>query len=160
NMNRLWSIESVFTNTGAMADHRLALRSELGLPFVLALEEVLGGGSPTGELFREAKVVKFVKVLAAELTKNKGKSILIARRRQQPEVHAVVARINQTLNAPGNTLDYVEDPDGDRKPHVEAIQEVARAMASGQIGTFLMIGGNPVYDAPADLDFAKALAAV
>ena len=29
-------------------------------------------------------------------------------------------------------------------------------MAAGQVDTLLILGGNPVYDAPADLEFARA----
>jgi molybdopterin-containing oxidoreductase family iron-sulfur binding subunit len=78
-MNRLWAIESVFTNTGAMADHRLALRCELGLPFAMALDAALGGGSapPPAEFLKEPKVDKFLKVLAEELTRNAGKAVVI-----------------------------------------------------------------------------------
>ncbi|HSR96486.1 MAG TPA: TAT-variant-translocated molybdopterin oxidoreductase [Kofleriaceae bacterium] len=161
-MNRLWSVESTFSNTGAMADHRLALRSELGLPFAMALDAALGGGAPpNAELLKEPKVDKYLKVLVEELKKNDGKSVVIAGRRQPPEVHALVARINQAIHAPGQTLEYVEDPDGDRPTHLKAITELTKAMAApGGIGTLIIIGGNPVYDAPADLDFAAALKSV
>ncbi|HEY0478500.1 MAG TPA: TAT-variant-translocated molybdopterin oxidoreductase [Kofleriaceae bacterium] len=157
-MNRLWAIESVFSNTGAMADHRLALRAELGLPFAMALDARLAGGSePSAEFLKEPKVDKFLRVLVEELKQNAGKAVVIAGRRQPPEVHALVARINQAIGAPGQTLDYLDDPDGDRPTHLRAITELARAMAAGQVGTLIMLGGNPVYDAPADLDFAGAL---
>jgi molybdopterin-containing oxidoreductase family iron-sulfur binding subunit len=160
-MNRLWSIESVFTNTGAMADHRLGLRSELGVPFAIALDALLSGGSaPAAEFLREPRTEKFLRVLVDELKKNAGKSVVIAGRRQPPEVHALVARINQVIGAPGQTLDYVEDPDGERPTHLRAISELTKAMAGGQVGTLIMLGGNPVYDAPADLDFAAALKSV
>jgi len=160
-MNRLWSIESVFTNTGAMADHRLALRAELGLPLAIALDARLSGGSPPAAAFlQESKVDKFVHFLVEELKANHGKAVVIAGRRQPPEVHALVARINQAIGAPGTTLDYVEDPDGDRPSHLRAIAELTRAMAAGQVGALIMLGGNPVYDAPADLDFAAALGKV
>jgi molybdopterin-containing oxidoreductase family iron-sulfur binding subunit len=160
-MNRLWTIESVFTNTGAMADHRLALRSELGLPFALALDAALRGGtSPSSEFLKEPKVEKFLKVLVDELKQNKGKAVVIAGRRQPPEVHALVARINQSIGAPGTTLDYVEDPDGDRPPHLRSISELVRQITAGQVGTLIILGGNPVYDAPADLEFASALKTV
>jgi MoCo/4Fe-4S cofactor protein with predicted Tat translocation signal len=160
-MNRLWSIESVFTNTGAMADHRLALRAELGLPLAIALDARLSGGTaPAAEFLRELKVERFLRFLVDELKANHGKAVVIAGRRQPPEVHALVARINQAIGAPGATLDYVEDPDGDRPSHLRAITELTRAMSAGQVGTLIMLGGNPVYDAPADLDFAAALGKV
>jgi MoCo/4Fe-4S cofactor protein with predicted Tat translocation signal len=157
-MNRLWTIESVFTNTGAMADHRLALRAEQGLPFAMALDAALGGGAaPAAEFLKEAKVDKYLKVLVDELKQNKGKAVVIAGRRQPPEVHALVARINDAIGAVGNTLEYVEDPDGDRPTHLRSITDLARQMAAGQVGALLIIGGNPAYDAPADLAFADAL---
>jgi len=157
-MNRLWAIESVFSNTGAMADHRLALRTELGLPFAIALDARLSGGSDQpAEFLREPRTEKFLRVLVEELRHNAGKAVVIAGRRQPPEVHALVARINQAIGAPGATLDYVEDPDGDRPSHLRAITELGKAMSAGQVGTLIMLGGNPVYDAPADLDFAAAL---
>ncbi|HEX7838391.1 MAG TPA: TAT-variant-translocated molybdopterin oxidoreductase [Kofleriaceae bacterium] len=157
-MNRLWAIESTFTNTGAMADHRLALRAELGLPLAMALDARLAGGTePSAEFLKEPRIEKYLKVLVEELRHNAGKAVVIAGRRQPPEVHALVARINQAIGAPGQTLDYVEDPDGDRPAHLRAITELTRAMAAGQVGALIMLGGNPMYDAPADLDFAAAL---
>jgi molybdopterin-containing oxidoreductase family iron-sulfur binding subunit len=157
-MNRLWAIESVFSNTGAMADHRLPLRSELGLPFAMALDAAFGGGpSPSAEFLKEPKVDKYLKVLIDELKQNTGKAVVIAGRRQPPEVHALVARINQAIGAPGATLDYVEDPDGERPTHLRAISDLAKEMTAGRVAALLMIGGNPVYDAPADLAFADAL---
>src|ERR1044071_9621907 len=131
-MNRLWAIESVFSNTGAMADHRLALRTELGLPFAIALDARLSGGSELpADFLKEPRTEKFLRVLVAELNDNKGKAVVIAGRRQPPEVHALVARINQAIGAPGQTLDYVEDPDGDRPTHLRAITELTKAMAGG-----------------------------
>ena len=157
-INRLWSIESVFSNTGAMADHRLGLRSELGLPFAMALDAALGGGtSPAAEFLKEPKVDKYLKVLVEELKRNTGKAVVIAGRRQPPEVHALVARINQAVGAPGATLEYVEDPDGERPSHLRAIGDLTKLMTAGRVGTLIMIGGNPVYDAPAELAFGTAL---
>jgi MoCo/4Fe-4S cofactor protein with predicted Tat translocation signal len=160
-INRLWAVESLFTNTGAMADHRLALRAELGLPFAMALDAALRGGAPpTCEALAEPKVAKYLKVLVEELKANRGRAVVLAGRRQAPEVHALVARINEAIGAPGKTLDYIEDPDGDRAAHVKSISDLAHAIAGGRVGTLLIVGGNPVYDAPADLELDKAVKAV
>jgi len=110
-MNRLYAIESVFSNTGAMADHRLALRSELGLPFAVALDAMLtNGAQPPAAFLQEQKIAQFLGAVADELKANTGKAIVIAGRRQPPEVHALVAKINQAIGAVGATLDYIEDP--------------------------------------------------
>jgi molybdopterin-containing oxidoreductase family iron-sulfur binding subunit len=160
-MNRLWVAESVFSNTGAMADHRLAMRSELGLPFALALDAaVSGGAAPNSEFLKEGKVDQFIKVLAEELKLNTGRAVVIAGRRQSPEVHAVVAKINQVIGAVGTTLDYVEDPEPGRASHLQSITQLAQDMAAGRVPTLIILGGNPVYDAPVDLDFAGGLAKV
>jgi MoCo/4Fe-4S cofactor protein with predicted Tat translocation signal len=164
-INRLWAAESTLSHTGAMADHRLAIRSEHGLPFTMALGAALGvGGQPNSELRNEKKVQQFVTVLAEELKANRGRAVVIAGRRQSPEVHALVAQINQAIDAPGKTLEYLEYPEGspelDRPSHVASIQTLARDLAGGKVGTLIILGGNPVYDAPADLSFAAALAKV
>ncbi len=157
-MNRLWSVESAFTNAGAMADHRLGLRSDLCLPFVLGLDAALGNGAaPAAPVLQEKKVAEFIKHLADELRANNGRAVLVAGRRQPPEVHAIVARINQTIGAP---VDYHVDPDPDRKTHLQSIVELATAMKNRQVQTLIILGGNPVYDAPADLDFGTALGSV
>ncbi len=160
-MNRLYSIESVFSNTGALADHRLPIRSELCLPFVMALDAAISGGvAPSAEFLKEATVAPFIEALVEELKANTGKAVLIAGRRQPPVVHALVAKINAAIGAVGKTLEYLKDPWEDRPTHLEAIKELTRDMNAGQVKTLIILGGNPVYDAPVDLDFAGGLAKV
>jgi Fe-S-cluster-containing dehydrogenase component len=98
-----------------------------------------------------------VRVLAEELKQNAGRAVVIAGRRQPPEVHAIVARINDHIKA---QLEYLEDPGADRPSHVASIAALAADMTAGRVSTLLMLGGNPVYDAPADLDFGAVLAKV
>ncbi|MBK9071218.1 MAG: Fe-S-cluster-containing hydrogenase [Myxococcales bacterium] len=160
-MNRLWSVESAFTNTGAMADHRLALRSELVLPFLMALDALLiGGSAPNAGFLKEQKVSQFLTVLVEELREQRGHAVLAAGRRQSPDVHALVAKINAAIAAPGATLSYFEDPEPDRVSHAQSIAQLVADIGTGQVETLLILGGNPVYNAPVDLDFAAALAKV
>ncbi len=164
-MNRLWTVESQYSNTGAMADHRLALRSELILPLVLALDAALGGGStkPASQFLEEKKVAQFVKVLASELQlakETKTKAVVIVGHKQPAEVHAAVAKLNATLGAPGRTLDYHEVSDPQRATHLQSMVDLVKELESGRVDQLIILGGNPVYDAPADLNFAAALAKV
>ncbi|MCX5741971.1 MAG: TAT-variant-translocated molybdopterin oxidoreductase [Proteobacteria bacterium] len=163
-MNRLWSVEAQFTHTGAMADHRLAMRSEHVLPFAKALDVELGGGGAKVEssFLGDANVRTYLSVLAQELADNKRKglsSIVVAGRRQPAEVHAIVAHINATLNATA-VLDYYEDADQERQPHLASITALAKDLEANKVQTLIILGGNPVYDAPADLNFGALLAKV
>lgn len=160
-MNRLWTVESVFTSTGAMADHRLPLRAELVLPLAMALDASLNGGAaPSSEFLREPKIAKFLTVLVEEMQQSGQHAVVVAGRRQPPEVHALVARINDKLGSIGTTLNYIEDPDPSRPSHLESITELAKKMAQGAVKTLFILGGNPVYDAPWDLKFDEALSKV
>jgi Fe-S-cluster-containing dehydrogenase component len=162
-MSRLWSVESTFSSTGASADHRLPLRSELVKPFLQALEQQIqgaGGSAPGSAALAELKVAKFLAALAKDLVQNRGGGALVAvGYRQPPEVHAIAARINHLLGAT-DIVTYTEDPDPARPPHWVDLQELVSAMKSGAVETLFILGGNPVYDAPVGLDFAGALAKV
>ncbi len=80
--------------------------------------------------------------------------------RQAPAVHALAAVLSDALRATGSTITYTADPSPDRPSHLEAISDLARRIRGDEIETLLILGGNPAYDAPADLDFADLLAGV
>jgi molybdopterin-containing oxidoreductase family iron-sulfur binding subunit len=111
-MNRHYAVESAFSITGAGADHRLPLRSELILPFAMALRaRVTGaGGDESAEFLKDERVKKVLDAIVEDLGEHNGRSIVIAGRRQPAIVHAIVADINEKLGAVGQTLDYVSDP--------------------------------------------------
>ena len=76
------------------------------------------------------------------------------------EVHAAVHRINAQLDNIGRTLTYTADPAADRPGHIAAITQLVERINAGDVKTLLVLGGNPVYDAPTDLQFADAFAKV
>jgi Fe-S-cluster-containing dehydrogenase component len=163
-INRLYAIESNFSSTGAVADHRLPLRSELILPFVMELAARFGASDrPSGAAsVAEDRIKDFIDVLAEELGANRDKGVVVvAGPRQPPLVHALVARINEALGATTTrTLEYVREPDTDRLEHKAAIDRLVKDIDQGQVDYLFILGGNPVYDAPVDLGFAAALAKV
>ncbi len=158
-MNRLYAVESAFTSTGSVADHRLPLRSDRALAFVLALEAKLFGGSAPSEQFLQAgKAAKLLAAVAEDLSKARGRGVVAAGARQSADVHAVVARINDRLGNAGKTVVYRAV--ADRPTHLADIAALAKDVAAGEVDTLVVLGGNPIYDAPADLDLAAAFAKV
>ena len=158
---RVWSIESAFSHTGAVADHRLPLRSELVLPFVMALEAKLGRGAPpSAEFLKDAKISQFLDVLADELSHSgpHAPGLLVAGPSQPPQVHAIVARLNARLGAHGVT--YLRAQGVSPLPPVLGIKNLVTEMRSGSVDVLLILGGNPVFNAPADIKFSEALSKV
>ena len=90
---------------------------------------------------------------------NRGRSVVCAGPAQPPEVHAAVHRINALLGNVGEkgTIAYTQTSDPERPSYVEAIRTLVDEMNAGKVDTLLILGGNPVYNAPADLAFGEAL---
>jgi MoCo/4Fe-4S cofactor protein with predicted Tat translocation signal len=162
-MNRLYAAEPLVSITGAMADHRLAVGGDAigALGLALAAELAMAGvrvpplgrsGAPPSEAARA-----FVRAAAKDLAGAGASGLVIAGPRQGAAVHALAHLINVALGAVGTTVTYLDPGVPDRPPHVEAIAKLVEAMHAGEVGTLLILGGNPVFDAPADLDFAAAL---
>ena len=159
NVLRLWSVESTLSLTGAAADQRLALRHEQLLPFLLALEARLSGaaGAPSGGFLESPRVKRFLELLAEDLKAQHGESLLCAGPRQPALVHALVHRLNAALGNVGRTLAYSEEPEGARPDPVAALAALVQELEAGRVEALVILGGNPLYDAPADVDFARAL---
>lgn len=177
-MSRLYSVESQFTTTGAAADHRLAIKSsEIPALLVelrdLVTEAVAGNGdlqagSDEGEQHDELAHAagpsreEFLSAMAEDLAAAKGRSVVIVGRSQSAEAHAIGHEINAILEAVGETVVYTDEPapaEGEESPiKSEALPELLGAIAAKKVDTVLILDGNPVYDCPANLELAEALA--
>jgi molybdopterin-containing oxidoreductase family iron-sulfur binding subunit len=151
-MSRLYVIEGRFSLTGGMADHRLRLPSSSigGLAILLAAklstEDTLPGSFAA---FADPTVNAWITEVAKDLSNAKGRSVIICGSQQPPEVHALVKQMNESL---GNK-DITYSPRF--VPHVLAasIGDLAEQITQGAIKTLFVLGGNPVFNAPADLGF-------
>jgi molybdopterin-containing oxidoreductase family iron-sulfur binding subunit len=158
-MNRLYSVESTFSLTGSMADHRLRLASSHMLAFTAALSaEVTGDASfaalAGGLEFKDK--AQWLSAAAADLKAHRGASLVVAGNHLPASVHAVVYALNVALGNVGATVDFVSLPDHS----AASIGDVVAAAKSGAVKTLVILGGNPAYNAPADLDFAGAIKGV
>src|SRR4029453_14575202 len=72
-------------------------------------------------------------------------------------VHALAHAMNAALGNTGKTVRYVAPPAGAPAAQTAAFSELTREMADGKVETLVIMGGNPVFNAPADLEFTKPL---
>ena len=159
-MNRLYAVEAVYSLTGAMADHRLRLESRQIAPFLAALAARLGSSAAgAGATAVPGVDARWIDALAKDLQASRGKSLIVAGERQPAAVHAAVCALNTSLGNTGKTVSYYETKDA-ALPSVSSLASLVSAMNAGAIKTLVVLGGNPVFDAPADLDFASAMAKV
>ena len=160
-MNRLYAVEGVYSLTGAMADHRLRLESRQIAPFLAALAARLAPPEAGAASLAGAGVPgvdpRWIDALAKDLLANRGKGLIVAGERQPAAVHAAVCALNTHLGNTGKTVSYYETKDA-ALPSVSSLASLVAAMNAGTIKTLVVLGGNPVFDAPADLDFASAMA--
>ena len=152
-MSRLWAIEAAFSNTGANADHRLRVPARAVAATLAALAGQLGAGPATPA--PEGVDAAWLKAAAADLAANKGASIIVAGPRQSAAVHAAVFALNAFLGNVGTTIEY-HDPADALLPSSSGLGELTGALGAGRIKTLVIAGGNPAYDAPADLGFTEA----
>src|SRR5579863_5279881 len=150
NMNRLYVIESTPSSTGAKADHRIA-GSATGLSF--AARGFLN--SPAGSVAADS--FKDISAIAEDLKNHRGTSTVVAGEHQNPETHALAHLLNESLGNVGKTVFYTDPVDANPVNQTESIKDLAADMRAGKVDLLIILGGNPAYDAPADLNFADAL---
>ncbi len=93
----------------------------------------------------------------ADLRKHQGSSIVIPGDHLPPAVHAFAHAINAELGNVGNTVFYSDPVDANPINQTESIKDLVADMTGGKADLLIILGGNPAYDAPADLNFADAL---
>jgi len=133
-MSRLYAVESLFTLTGASADHRLRVAAGEMLQVAGLVGDV--GGAIAGEN------TKFISDWIAECKKdlaaNPGNVLVVAGQRQPIEVHLLAYKLNSALGAIGKTITLV--------PVAENSGADLKQLDSGATDTLVILGGNPAYN--------------
>lgn len=156
-MSRLYVAESYYSATGAMADHRKRVRSSEIAGLANAIAAGLGVAGVTTTAFADDP---FVVALVADLQSAGSRGLVVAGENQPAEVHAVCAAINSALGAVGTTLVLLDAGEASLTPQGDAMQALVSDINAGNVDTLIMMGVNPVYDAPAALNFAAAMRTV
>ena len=155
-MSRIYSVESNFTVTGGFADHRLPMRSSDIASFVAALSTKMSGGSAPGLSAKGADA--FLDAIVDDLKHHHGAAVITCGPTQPAEVHAHVAALNVQMGAVGQTVNYL--PATAVGSSMEEVKALVGKMNDGEIDNLVILGGNPVFTMPADLEFAAALGKV
>jgi molybdopterin-containing oxidoreductase family iron-sulfur binding subunit len=152
NMNRLYVIESTPTTTGAKADHRWPVRATEVLEVARMIGERLFGQH--GPVHNASD---FAVAVDQELVNHRGAGLVIVGDHQPPAVHALAHSLNAQFGNVGKTVFYTDPIDGNPINQTESLKELVADMNGGKVDLLIILGGNPAYDAPADLNFAEAM---
>ncbi|MCU1308949.1 MAG: Molybdopterin oxidoreductase, iron-sulfur binding subunit, partial [Candidatus Angelobacter sp.] len=153
-MSRLYVVESQMSTTGGKADNRLPMRAAEIEQFASALAAAVGAGG--GGTIDDEAAKKFLAVVAKDLQANRGKCAIIPGENQSPAVHALAAAMNSALGNVGKTVAYVEPIEPNPTEQGAGLKELVADMNAGRVTLLVVIGGNPIYNAPADLNFEAA----
>ena len=154
-ISRLYVVESTPTVTGGRADHRLPLRtSEMeGFAWALAAKLGVAGSAKRGAAYTAN--AKFIDVVARDLRQHGAASVVIAGAQQSPAVHALAHGINQALGNNGTTVVHTDPIEANPVDQVASLKDLLKDLDQGAVDLLLILGGNPVYNAPADLNFRE-----
>jgi len=159
NLNRLYSIESSPTTTGMKAEHRLGLRASEVPAFAAALAAAVGvSGASASSYSWTAEQQKYLAALAKDLKAHAGKSVVIPGLYQDPSVGALAMAINNALGNVGKTVLVGSQPVNPvpSKNQFKDMQALVSDLNAGKVDWLVILNGNPIYNAPADLDFGNA----
>ncbi|HEY6825074.1 MAG TPA: 4Fe-4S dicluster domain-containing protein, partial [Steroidobacteraceae bacterium] len=148
-MSRLYVAECMPSLTGVAADARMPCRPSEVVTIAQQIAAHLDGRA-------EDQVNPWLRAVLADLHTHRGRSLVLAGAGQPARVHALTHYINGALGNLGSTVEFIA-PGGAVPAQEESIGALARDMRLGRVDTLLILDGNPVYDAPVDLEFASAL---
>lgn len=167
--NRLYTVESTLSLTGMNSDYRLRLKPEAQFELIMAIinelqnKNVVSDAIDTSE-FKLLDVAGKYNLpeetlihLVNDLIKNKGKSLVYAGDHLPEEIHIAVNILNEELG-----YSKIYDEKQSRIPvrllsDVAEFKRLVNKMNSGEVGLVIHYGTNPVYNLPADLEYAAAL---
>ena len=156
-MNRLYAVEAAPSPTGAKADHRLPLRASEMETFAAAMAGAVGvAGAPAVS----GPHATWIQAVAKDLREHRGACVVIAGDQQTPAVHAWAQAMNLALGNVGKTIVHTDSLEAEPVDQIESLRELVTEMDAGRVELLVIVGGNPVYNAPADFTFRERMAKV
>ncbi len=154
-MNRMYAVETMPTVTGFKADHRLALKPSDIDAFAAALAVGVGANPSGAGLSPEAQ--RFLSVLLADIRRSGGRFAVLAGPNSSPACHAAALAVNAAQGSVGKTVVYTQTVAPLPSEQSADLKALVADMNAGKVQWLVMLGVNPLYNAPADLNFQDAL---
>jgi MoCo/4Fe-4S cofactor protein with predicted Tat translocation signal len=148
-MNRLYVVETNPTVTGFKAEHRLALKpSEID-----AFAGALAGG---GSTLTNPDAQKFLTAVLDDIKKSGGKFAVVVGPQSSGAAHSAALAVNSGSKA----VVYTETVAPVPSEQGAELKALVADMQAGKVEWLVMLGTNPLYNAPADLGFEAAFGKV
>jgi len=157
-MNRLYVVEPCPTITGTVADHRWALPAHRVAAFAQAVAHALKveGVPAVADSALPAQDQARAAAAARDLAAHKGAGLILAGAHQPAEVHALAIAINAALGNVGKTIEFIDPVEVHPGPG-GSLADLLADIRARKVDALIILGGNPAYTAPADLNLAAAL---
>jgi len=148
---RLFAVEARPSLVGTRADERIVLRPREFEAWTQALAASLGVNvvPPSDAHPAHSRLV-------GALRHSGSRSLVVAGRELPTGVHALVHAINASLGAVGTTIRIIE-PVRPMMSDARTLAELVQAIEADQVSRLVILGGNPVHTAPADIDLADRI---
>ncbi len=157
-LNRFYALESTPSVTGVLADFRLPaspprMRAVLD---AVAHAVVHDATSPADGL--SAAENGFVTALAADLRRHAPAVVCVAGAEEDADIQEWAFALNAHFGAHGKTIGFLASQRSDAdEASAGNLAALCAGMRRGAVSALFILGSNPGYTAPADLDFAEQL---
>ena len=167
-MSRLYSVESLFTLTGANADHRLRVAANLVGQIAEVISQTISPPLKTriaiAATLPAGINARWISECAKDLLAAGKNALVVAGQRQPIEVHLLAHAMNVALGAIGNTVTFIPwaikpmaaiSGSMETWENLPTVESGLRSMAEnvarfeknlGAIDTLIVLGGNPAYN--------------
>src|SRR6202000_2217142 len=114
------------------------------------------GGVNAAERFElPTPAAEWLGPLAGGLFANQSASIVVVGESQPPMVHALAHVINHFLGNVGQTVSFTAPALADPVNQIQSLRELTEALTRDEVDLLIVLGGNPVFTAPADFEWEK-----
>ena len=119
-----------------------------------------GVDTSAGKQVSNGPHAKWIAALVKDLQQHTGASVVIPGDHQSPAVHVLAHAINIALGNVGKTVIHTGALDPNPVDDFESLRELVEDMDAGKVEMLVIVGGNPVYNAPVDFLFAQRMSKV